>query len=123
MTSSLPLIACSLDSDGQRARLADWAHLLAQAATREETARGVRYSFASLAADFESRVRALAAADQDCCSFLQFKIVRADDQIEMTVTAPPEGREVWASFKPSGTPEGTTNPALRTFSRVSRARR
>ena len=93
MTAPLPLIACSLDSDGQEGRLADWADLLAQAATREETASGVRYSFASVAADFESRIRALAAAEQDCCSFLQFKVVRAGGQIEMTVTAPPEGRE------------------------------
>jgi hypothetical protein len=93
MTAPLPLIACSLDGDGQQARLADWADLLAQAATREETARGVRYSFASVAADVESRIRALASAEQGCCPFLQFKIARADDQIEMTVTAPPEGRE------------------------------
>jgi hypothetical protein len=92
MTAPLPLIACSLDSDGQQARLAEWADLLAQAAAREETARGVRYSFASVSADTENRIRALASAEQGCCSFLQFKIARAD-QIEMAVTAPPEGRE------------------------------
>jgi hypothetical protein len=93
MTAPLQLIACSLDGDGQHARLADWADLLAQASTREETAHGVRYSFASVTSEAESRIRALASAEQGCCSFLQFKIARADDQIEMTVTAPPERRQ------------------------------
>jgi hypothetical protein len=93
MTAPLPLIACLLDSDGQQARLAEWADLLAQAAAREETAHGVRYSFASVTADVENRIRALASAEQGCCSFLQFKITCADDQIEMTVTARPEGRD------------------------------
>lgn len=93
MTAPLPLITCSLDGEGQQGRLADWADLLAQAATRQETACGVRYSFASVTADVENRIRALASAEQGCCSFLQFKIARADDRIEMTVTAPPEGRE------------------------------
>jgi hypothetical protein len=93
MTAPLPLIACSLDGDGQHARLADWADLLAQASTREETAHGVRYTFASVTSEAESRIRALASAEQGCCSFLQFKIARADDEITMTVTAPPERRE------------------------------
>jgi hypothetical protein len=93
MTAPLPLIVCSLDGDGQQARLSDWADLLAQAATRGEIPRGLRYSFASVTAEAESRIRALASAEQGCCSLLQFKIARADGQIEMTVTAPPEGRE------------------------------
>ena len=87
MSTRLPLIACSLDAEGQKARLADWASVLGQAAVREETKTGVRYSFAG-DSDFEAQLRTLAAAEHSCCSFLDFDVIRADDQLELTVTAP-----------------------------------
>jgi hypothetical protein len=85
--SQLSLVGCSLDASGQLARLADWFELLGQAASREETSEGVRYSFAATAVD-EKRIRALAVAEQRCCSFLHFDVARIDDRIEMAVTAP-----------------------------------
>jgi hypothetical protein len=87
--TALPLIACSLDATGQNRRLADWSSLLREAARREETADGVRYAFVT-SDELESRLRTLVAAEKTCCAFFDFNIVRAADEIEMTVTAPPE---------------------------------
>ena len=92
MAEQLPLIACSLDAAGQQARLSDWAKLLRQAAAREATAGGVRYSFPA-ANELERRIRDLAAAEQGCCSFLEFAVSRTGGEIEMTVTAPADGQD------------------------------
>jgi hypothetical protein len=91
MTSNLPLIACSLHAGEQQTRLVDWAELLGQARVREETPFGVRYSFAA-DDDLKTRVEALAAAEQNCCSFLTFDVSRRGEEIEMIVTAPPGGQ-------------------------------
>jgi hypothetical protein len=91
MRSNLPLVACSLDAADQEGRLADWAELLAQTTAREETPDGVRYSFPTNA-DLKTQVEALAAAEESCCSSLEFNITQVGDQFEMTVTAPPNGR-------------------------------
>ena len=87
-----PLIACSLDGKGQRARLEDWAELANTATSREELPDGFRYTFAG-DDDLEARIRELAAAEQDCCSFLRLEVTRIADQIEMTVKAPADGLE------------------------------
>ena len=85
--TELPLIACTLDASDQKQRLADWASLLREASGREETAEGIRYSFA---AELEPRVRALAAAEKECCAFLELELARVGDELELTVTAPLE---------------------------------
>jgi predicted alpha/beta hydrolase len=87
---SLPLIACSLDASGQQRRLREWAELLCEAAAAEQTAEGARYVFVG-GKEFEGRIRALAAAEHDCCAFLEFGVVCVNDRVEMTVTAPVEG--------------------------------
>jgi hypothetical protein len=85
MEHNLPLIACSLDSEGQKERLADWASVLEGAAERQATPDGVRYSF-DASSDLETRLRALAEAEHGCCSFLDFEFRRVDGLFEMTVT-------------------------------------
>jgi hypothetical protein len=92
MAAQLPVIACSLDAAGQQARLSEWAELLSRAVAHEATSDGVRYSFAA-GDELEKRIRGLAGAEQACCSFLEFAVSRIDAQIEMTVSAPPEGRD------------------------------
>jgi MerR family transcriptional regulator, copper efflux regulator len=87
--TTLPLVSCSLDATGQKQRLADWSSLLAEAARREETADGLRYSFVA-GNDLESRLRTLVAAERACCAFLDFSVLRTGDEIEMTLTAPPD---------------------------------
>src|SRR6266852_2963408 len=89
-TARLPLIACSLDTSGQQARLTDWRDALAVAVSREETSEGVRYAFVA-DARAEQRIRDLAAAEQGCCSFLEFDVTRQADRVLMKVTAPAEG--------------------------------
>jgi MerR family transcriptional regulator, copper efflux regulator len=92
MTSNLPLVACSLDTTDQQKRLADWAELLGQARTREETSGGVRYTFAA-DDELKTRVEALAATEQSCCSFLEFEITGPRDELELTVRAPADDQE------------------------------
>jgi hypothetical protein len=92
MRSSLPLVACSLDAADQPKRLAEWAELLRRARTREETPTGVRYTFA-VDEGLKLHVEALAADEHSCCSFLAFEVIEGSDELEMTVTAPPNGQE------------------------------
>jgi hypothetical protein len=86
------LVACSLDASGQRERLDAWRDLLATADHREATPDGVRYLFAA-SDGLEERVRALAAAEHDCCSFIVFSVSRSEEYVEMTVTTQPDGHD------------------------------
>jgi hypothetical protein len=97
----LPLVACSLDAAGQKERLAEWSSLLRRAARREETADGVRYTFAA-AHGLESRLRTLAAAEKACCAFFDFAVVRTGGEIELTVTAPPHAADALRFVFPQG---------------------
>lgn len=81
---TLPLVACSLSAGGQRDRLAEWKTLLAAATSRKELGTGVRYRFP---AALTERVRALAAAEHECCSFLRFDLTETGDGLVMTVEA------------------------------------
>jgi hypothetical protein len=90
--SNVPLVACSLDTADQPKRLADWAELLRLARTRDETPDGLRYTFAAND-ELKPHVEALAAAEQSCCSFLEFEIAENGDELQLSVTAPPSGQE------------------------------
>ncbi len=76
------MIACSLDAGDYRKRLDEWKSLLASAEAREDLNGGVRFLFRS---DLTERVRALAAAEHECCSFLRFGLADANDSLELTV--------------------------------------
>jgi hypothetical protein len=84
----LPLIACNLGPGDQRARLEDWRSLLARARSRADVNRGVRYVFDPSVAEPAS-IRRLAAAERECCSFLQFEFDEDDEGFAMTVTTEP----------------------------------
>jgi hypothetical protein len=90
ISNPLPLVACSLDADGQRERLGEWAALLAAASTSVPTPEGARYSF-SASDELERQIRALAAAEKACCSFLDFEISREARTIELTVSSQRDG--------------------------------
>jgi hypothetical protein len=90
--ANLPLIACSLSADGQRARLAEWRELLATATSRTAVDGGARYAFEA-GNGVEARVRRLAVAEQDCCSFFDFAVRRTGDSVELRVTAPDEAQD------------------------------
>ena len=92
----LPLIACKLGPGAQRRRLEAWTSLLAFAVSRRDVEGGVRYTFEPPAA-FEERARRLAAAEHECCSFLQFEVTRIGNGLVMTVTADPAAQEALRS--------------------------
>lgn len=90
MGTKLPVIACSLTASGQRERLSEWKSLLAVAESREELPTGMRFRFRP---DLAERVRSLAAAEQECCSFLRFDVVEASKDVVMTVETEEAGQE------------------------------
>ncbi len=90
MANSLPIIACSLTGHGQRERLNEWKSLLPVAESREELPNGVRLRFHPNVAE---RVRSLAAAEQECCSFLRFDAAEVEDGLVMTVETERSGQE------------------------------
>ena len=57
---------------------------------RDESPTGVRFRFRPGLAE---RVRSLAAAEHDCCSFLGFDIVEAGDDVVMTVETEEFGQD------------------------------
>jgi hypothetical protein len=92
MADSLPLIACSLGADGQRERVAEWRSVLAAADARSETEGGTRYVFRR-GDEMRDRVRALAAAESECCGFLHFDIQERPEGLTMTVTTHPSAED------------------------------
>ena len=90
MGTRLPVIACTLTGQGQKERLDDWKSLLAVATSREELPDGMRFLFRH---DLAERVRALAAAEHECCSFLRFDAVEREDGFELTVVTEASGQE------------------------------
>ena len=92
MTPDTP-IACSLDADELRQRLAEMS------AIGNEALRHVRSSprqaVLRFTADDETRVRleAIVAAEARCCAFMDFELGDEADAIVMTISAP-EGAEL-----------------------------
>ena len=90
MATNLPVIACSLTGDGQRERLNEWKSLLAAAQSREQHRTGMRFRFR---ADLTERIRTLAAAEHECCSFLRFDLTEAEGALVLTVEADETGQD------------------------------
>ena len=88
-------IACSLDGDGQEARLAEWRDLLALGTAREPVANGIRVT---LPAALAGSAAELAAAEQRCCPFFRFTLVFDGGDVRLTVQAPPEAGPLLAAF-------------------------
>jgi hypothetical protein len=88
---NLPLVACSLTAQDQSARLDAWRSLLESASTRADLADGMSYVFRPASA-FAQRVRDLAAAEQECCAFLDFEVVEQDDELRLNVTSQSTGQ-------------------------------
>jgi hypothetical protein len=86
----LPVIACSLTGQGQKERLSDWKSLLAVATSREKLPNGMRLRFRH---DLTERVRALAVAEQECCSFLRFDAAEREDGFELTIVTETSGQQ------------------------------
>ena len=80
MTERAP-IACTLDTTGLAARLAEFAQLFRGALVgRDTTPDGIRFRFAS-EPGVEQEIRDLARREQTCCSFFRFDIAVHGDEV------------------------------------------
>jgi DNA-binding transcriptional MerR regulator len=66
-----PPIACTLTAAGQADRIGEWRRLLGQADGREQVDGGLAFRFP---AGLAGQVAELAAAEQQCCPFLEFNL-------------------------------------------------
>jgi MerR family copper efflux transcriptional regulator len=89
-----PPAACSLDSPDSAqlaARRAKWRALAATACGSEPTGRGWRLRFPADPA-LATRAAGLAAAERDCCPFLEFTLAFDRDGLTLDVRAPADAR-------------------------------
>lgn len=86
-------VACSLEHDLARSRMAEWQHIIAQAADRHTTADGVVLSFVH-DVGLTTEIARLAAAEFECCSFFRFGITVDASGVRLEIGAPPEARDV-----------------------------
>ena len=87
--------ACSLDSEGQLDRRAEWRGLFAEATAREPVADGVRFTLPAARA---GRAAELAAAEQRCCPFFRFALAFDGSDVHLTVQAPADAGELLAAL-------------------------
>ncbi|MGH2683419.1 MAG: cation diffusion facilitator family transporter [Actinomycetota bacterium] len=87
-----PVYACSLDDEELTARRADWRALEAGALIRAETRPDGRLLVYRGGADTARVLKGLIEAERKCCSFLDFRVEAAEDEVRVTVTMPPEAR-------------------------------
>ncbi|MGH3915940.1 MAG: MerR family transcriptional regulator [Pseudonocardiaceae bacterium] len=80
-------IACSLTADGLGERVAQWRQLVVEA-RREEIDDGLRLT---LPAERAGEVAALAAAEQQCCPFLDFRLQLDGAVVRLEARAPADG--------------------------------
>jgi arsenate reductase (thioredoxin) len=97
LTELLPPIACTLDAVSMPERLAEWSALLELVRARTTAADG------ALRVEFDDQVDAgelarLAAAEQQCCTFLSFAITIDDRGTALEVTAPGDATTVVAAL-------------------------
>jgi DNA-binding transcriptional MerR regulator len=89
VTTAPVLTACTLPAAGQERRLGEWRALLASSAGREPIGGGTRFRFpASLA----GQIASLAAAESECCAFLEFTLQVGNGEAILDVRAPAEMR-------------------------------
>jgi MerR family transcriptional regulator, copper efflux regulator len=79
-------VACSLGGPAVSDRIRQWQDLLAGAG-REPITDGVRLTMPS---DLAAQVAGMAAAEQQCCPFFDFRIHLAAQQLHLEVRAPAE---------------------------------
>jgi DNA-binding transcriptional MerR regulator len=85
--AQIPL-ACTLSGDGQTARLAEWADLLAHATGKTDTDGGADITFPA-DPDLAGQLAILAVREKGCCSFFRFILdLTAAGSITLRIQAP-----------------------------------
>jgi len=91
-------VACSLDGPAMSHRVGQWQDLLA-GAEREPVPDGMRLTMPS---DRAARVAELAAAEQQCCPFLDFRLDLTGQRLHLEVRAPAEAATMLTDLLASG---------------------
>jgi hypothetical protein len=84
-----PPIACTLAADALAARIGEWHALVATATAREPIDGGWRLRFPP-----GTDVVALTEAEQACCAFFDFAVLRAPNEVVLEVRAPVEAARI-----------------------------
>ncbi|GAB2622560.1 hypothetical protein GCM10027168_63150 [Streptomyces capparidis] len=87
-------VACSLSGDLLGERTEQWRRLI-DGAERRETDEGLRLT---LPADRAGAIAALAAAEQQCCPFFDFRLHLDGPVLHLQVQAPSEGAALLAEL-------------------------
>jgi DNA-binding transcriptional MerR regulator len=87
-------VACSLDGPAASDRMRQWQDLLA-GAEREPIPGGIKLTMPS---DRAAQVAGLAAAEQQCCPFFDFRLHLAGRQVHLEVRAPAEAAAMLAGL-------------------------
>lgn len=90
-------VACSLASDDQPARVADWQRVLAATTAREPIDGGVRLVFPPDPA-LAGTIARLAAAEQQCCPFFDFTVELSTAGIVLRARAPEPAQDLIAAL-------------------------
>ncbi|WP_151523532.1 MerR family transcriptional regulator [Serinicoccus kebangsaanensis] len=92
-----PPLACSLDGADYGARVTQWRDLFT-GSSWVEVADGVRVTLPITAL---RQTAALAQAEQVCCAFYGFQIDLHGPTLDLTITAPPEARQMLEDLLPT----------------------
>jgi MerR family transcriptional regulator, copper efflux regulator len=80
-----PPTACTLTAAAQADRTEEWRRLLGQADAREQVDGGLAFRFP---AGLAGQVAELAAAEQQCCTFFEFRLHLATGELRFEVQVP-----------------------------------
>jgi DNA-binding transcriptional MerR regulator len=86
-------VACSLEPDAVPGRVNDWRRTVARATSRTVIDGGVALHFPA-DPDVAGELARLAAAEQQCCAFFDFRITIAGPAIVFEVRAPADAHDV-----------------------------
>jgi DNA-binding transcriptional MerR regulator len=97
-----PPIACTLSTDDRTARGDEWAAMLQQATARIAVDDGIDITFQATA-DLTGGIAELAAREQQCCSFFEFRLdIAAGGRVTLRVRAPQEAQPMLTGLFGSG---------------------
>ena len=100
----LPLVetglTCTLGDHDFAQRVSDWAETTSHAIEVSDIDGGLRFTF-DRSVDVTA-MAALAAAEQTCCSFFEFRIGVTASDVTLDITGPEEARPLIDSFAHSG---------------------
>jgi MerR family copper efflux transcriptional regulator len=89
-----PALACSLGAPAAAERAARWRRLLDRSLLgRAAMPGGLRFAFRPEPA-VAGELRALAAAERECCPFLTLTVEQSGGRLTLDVAAPPDAAEI-----------------------------